>query len=411
MKILLINTYLYQRGGDCTYTFSLGNLFKTKGHKVFYWGMKHPLNYELDYKDLFVDYIDYENINASKNIENALKVFSRCIYYKAARKKLKLLINIIKPDIVHLNNIHAHLTPSIIDEIKNFNIPVVWTLHDFKLICPDSHLSYHGKLCEDCKNYRFYNCLLKRCKKGSFGASFIASIEAYIHSFLNIKNKVNFFISPSKFLRNKFIEFGWQKNKIIHIYHFLTPISVKEDASLNTYILYYGEVSSRKGISTLINAVKELKNIELKIAGEGTEKKKFEDELQMFNIKNITFLGYKTGSELQNIIKNSLFVIAPSELHETLGYSILESMSLSKPVIASNIGAYPELVVDGKTGLLFESGNYKDLKSKIEFLYNNQKKINELGNNAKERILEKFSSEVYYKKIINVYRKAIGESK
>lgn len=409
MKILLINTFLYRRGGDCTYMFSLGELLKSKGHEVFYWGMKHQQNIIHEYEDYFPEYIDYVDMNANKNPINALKVLTRSIYSFESKKKLEKFLNIVKPDIVHLNNIHSYLTPSIIDVIYKKNIPIIWTLHDYKLLCPDTHFLSNGKICEKCKGKKFYNCILNKCKKNSLSASLVATIEAYFHQLLKMYKKVDYLIAPSKFLKSKFIEFGLDKNKIKFIRNFLPNFPERNIYNEKNYVLYFGGLSPWKGILTLIKAIKELKKLELLIAGAGTDEDSIEKNIKENSITNVHLLGYKSGSELNKIVSESMFIIVPSEWYENCPYSIMESMAIGKPVIGARIGGIPELIEDGKTGLLFKSGNVDDLKSKIEWLYKRPEKIKEFGKNAKIKAEKEFSSELYYKKIISLYRKTILE--
>jgi len=411
MKILLINTFLYRRGGDCTYMFSLGELLKSNGHEVFYWGMKHPLNIIHEYEDYFPEYIDYVEMNANKNPINAFKVLIRSIYSLESKKKLEKFLYIVKPDIVHLNNIHAHLTPSIIDVIYKRNIQIIWTLHDYKLLCPDTHFLSNGKICEKCKGKKFYNCVLNRCKKNSLTASFVATTEAYFHQLLKMHQKVDYLIAPSEFLKSKYVEFGWDKSKVEFVRNFLPNFPQNNHYIEKDYILYFGGLSPWKGILTLIEAMKELNKIELFIVGAGTEKDGIEKNIKENNITNVHLLGYKSGDELIKIVNESKFIIVPSEWYENCPYSIMEAMAIGKPVIGANIGGIPELIEDGKTGLLYQSGNVEELKNKIEWLYKRPEKINKFGEKAQLKAEKEFSSELYYKRIINIYRNAMKEHK
>src|SRR6266496_69363 len=162
MKILLVNTRHFYGGGDSTYTFSLSRLLQQQGHHVSFFAMQDQRNLNDPNEDLFVPFIDFRELNQHKNIANGLKVLGRVIYSSEARQKFSLLLDRIRPDIVHLQNIHAHITPSIIFEAKQRGLPVVWTLHDYKLICPNSHLMIDvtGQVCEACLKGGFYQAPL-----------------------------------------------------------------------------------------------------------------------------------------------------------------------------------------------------------------------------------------------------------
>ena len=403
MKILLINTYYYHRGGDCTYNFSLGETLKEKGHEVFFWGMNHPQNYEYEHSNYFVDYIDFVELNKKKNIMNGLNILKNNIYSKENQKKLQKFIDYIKPDIAHLSNIHLHITPSIIKTLKQNNIPSFWTMHDFKLICPNTHFLSNGVVCEKCKGGKFYNCTINKCKKDSFLASSVASLEAYTHKFINFKKDVYRFIAPSIFLKDKFIEFGWDENKISFLRNFLDKINSNYSFYEEDYIIYFGGLVPWKGIKTLVNAVKDI-NINLKIVGEGDQRLELEEHAKTNN--KIEFLGHRTGNELINLVKKSKFIVIPSEWYENCPYTIMEAMSYGKPVIGAKIGGIPELIKNN-TGLLFESKNVSDLKDKINILINNKEMRMNFSKNAHKLALEEFSKEKYYNDLIKLYNESL----
>jgi glycosyltransferase involved in cell wall biosynthesis len=408
MKILLVNTYHYSRGGDCTYTFSLAELLRSQGHEVYYFGMKHPLNIPCSQEKFFVDYIDFRELNQKKTLLNGLRVVSRSIYSIQAKTQLHALLQEIKPDIAHLQNIHSHLTPSVIFELKRQNIPIVWTLHDFKLICPNTHLLSHGRICEQCNGGKFYYCTLKKCKKNSYAASAVATIEASVHRCLHVTDKIQFLISPSEFLRKKFMQFGYKENKIVHINNFLTKDMFRTSPSVDgNYALYFGQLEPWKGVKTLLQVWAEIKGMELKIAGDGSLRNELEKQVVNSRVRNVSFLGQLNKEELFNVLTKASFVIVPSEWYENYPYSVMESMICGKPVLASNIGGLPEMVKDGETGFLFESGDAQSLKDKIDILINDLHLRQKFGQNAKARAISEFDPNIHYKRLMKIYEQSI----
>jgi len=411
LKVLIVNTYHYLRGGDCTYAFSLAELLRSKGHEVFFFGMHHPQNFPCEQSEYFVDYIDFREMNRDKGVMNAVRVLSRSIYSTQAKAKLRQLVADLKPDIAHLQNIHAHLTPSVIFELKKLGIPVVWTLHDFKLICPNTHLLSHGQICESCKGGKFYQCTLKKCKKDSYAASLVATIEAVVHRQMHVTDNVDAFISPSAFLRNKFLEFGYKSENFYHISNFLQRDLLTGVKSIDGgYALYLGQLEQWKGIKTLIRAWSGMNGMILKIAGDGSLKKELEAEVANSGMKNIVFLGHLDKRSVQEVLAQASLVILPSEWYENYPYSVMEAMASGKPVIAANIGGLPEMVGDGETGLLFESGNSKDLKNKLEKLAGDSRLRLEMGKNAKKKADEEFSPELHYTKLVKIYNNVMSPS-
>jgi len=409
MKILIINKYLYNRGGDTTYTFNLGNLLKDNGHQVFYWGMYHQKNI-VNNDDSFPSFIDFNELNKSKSIRNGVEVLNRSIYSFKIKKQMALFLSETKPDIVHLNNIHSHLTPSIIDSINNAQIPIIWTLHDFELICPNIHFLNNGKVCEDCKVTKYYMATINRCKKNSFSASLMASIKSTAHYSLNIKNKISSFITPSQFMKNKFIEYGWPSDKFYHMRNFLPKEKNINNVPFNddSYIIYFGGLNKWKGVWTLLKAAKYIKDIKIIFLGEGLERRIMEEYAHNNDIINVSFLGHLSGNELSSFIAGAEFSIVPSECYENCPFSILESYSFGVPVIGANIGGIPELIENGKTGFLFKSGDALELSEKIKTLYQSPELVDEFSNNAKKFSEDNFSSVQYYNALLNIYQTALS---
>jgi glycosyltransferase involved in cell wall biosynthesis len=197
--------------------------------------------------------------------------------------------------------------------------------------------------------------------------------------------------------------------KIIELPHFIKEMpkdSNEQNNYTDDYILYFGRLSQEKGVMTLLKAIKNLKNLKLKIAGTGLQEDKLKEYVKNNNINNVEFLGFLSGDKLKQAIFNSLFTVMPSVAYETFGLSILESFEHKKPVIASDLGALPELVKNGRYGVVFKSGNAEDLAQKIKQMYSEKEKATQMGREAFDN-LKKFNSSDYYQKILSIYNKAI----
>lgn len=409
MRILLVNTYHHIRGGDSSYTFNLAEILRRHGHDVIFFSMKHPLNVPCEYEKYFVEYIDFVEMNEKKNILNALRVLSRGIYFHQAKNRLKKLLEATKPDIAHLQSIHGHITPSILHELKSEGIPAVWTLHDYKLICPNTNLFSKGIICEACRGRHYFQCTLRKCKKNSRMASILVSLEATIHEYLNIFENVSYLISPSLFLINKFGEFGWQKNRFIHVPYCLSAVDFQSPDKDAGYALFLGRLESYKGITTLLRAASINTDINLKIVGAGSENKSLMKLVSDFQLKNVELTGYLHGDELQKIIKNCSFIVVPSEWYENYPYVIMEGMTAGKPVIASRIGGLPEMVDDGVTGFLFEPQNHRELGDKMKILFRDKLLREKMGRKGREKAAIDFDPDRHYEKIMQVYSDALTQ--
>ncbi len=401
MKIIQANKFHYVKGGAERYYFNLTKLLESKGHEVIPFSMQDEKNYPSKYSKYFVSNINFEK--PGYNFKKARRV----LYSFEAKKKFEQLIIDTKPDLIHIHNIYHQISPSILTVAKKYKIPVVETLHDFKLICPNYTLYSKNELCEQCKKYRYYKCTFRKCIKNKFWQSALASKEMYFHKLIRIyENNVNLFLAPSKFVYDKILEFGIIKpDQITILPEFIfTEYNEIQPQNQQNYILYFGRLIKEKGIKTLIKAMKNVKNIELHIAGSGLDEQEFKNLAKKENLNNIKYLGFLDQEKIQQEINNSQFIIHPSEVYETFGLSILENYALAKPVIASNLGALPEIVKDKQTGLLFKTGDSQDLASKINDLASNRELAKKMGDNAKKLVEQKYSSEDHYQQIIKIYR-------
>ena len=406
MKILLVNNFYYNRGGDCTYLFSLKKLLEEKGHKVIVFSMHHPRNFESEYSKYFVNYINYAEEVKKQSLSSGINVLYRTIYSLEAKRNIERLIEEERPDIAHLQNIHHHITPSILYPFKKHNIPVVWTLHDYTIICPNTLFLSQDRICEKCKKTRYFWPSVIRCKKNSFLASTMAAIENTVHRIMKVYDLVDVFIAPSEFLRNKFIEYGFKEEKL-ECLGYLIDIELKDNKKgFGDNYLYVGRISEEKGIKTLIDAAVNNSGGKLKIIGSGPLK----EEMELYAAskdknRTIEFLGHKSRDEVIEYIKNSRFVVVPSEWYENYPFSILETFACGKPVIGSKVGGIPELVKDNKTGLTFEIGNSSELSARIKYLGNNPDMAIEMGRNARAFVEHELNAEKHYQTLMEIYKR------
>lgn len=405
MKILQINKFFYIKGGPERCMFNTAEILKKKGHEIAFFSMRHPDNFDTIWNNYFVSNVEFNKKSSSKE---KLGLFFNTLYSREAAKNLDKLISDFKPDLAHIHNFNHQLTPSILSPLYKNRIPIVITLHDYKLVCPSYSMLNHGRVCELCKGQKFFHSARTRCHKDSFSASFLATLESYLHhQILGSYKKVNCFISPSKFLIHKCKEMGL-KGEYVYLPNFIDVKNMTpKPASESNAITYCGKLSEEKGISTLVRAVKGLK-ISLNALGDGPLKEELQEYATNNGIDNAYFLGHLNGDRLFRTISDALFAVVPSEWYENNPFSILEAFALGKPVIGSKIGGIPELIEDGITGFTFEPGNIKDLRSKIGFMISNKDKVLEMGRNARRLIEEEFDAETHYQKLIEIYKEAIG---
>lgn len=404
----MVNKFFYKKGGSETYYFSLKQLLEQNGIEVIDFSMKDDKNFPSKTSEFFVENIDY---NHFESIWNSIKIGCKVIYSFEAKRKIEKLIKKEKPDIVHLHMFQHQISLSILDVFKKYNIPVVYTAHELKMICPNYLMLSNNKVCEKCRGHQYYHCLFSKCIKNSYLKSMIAMIEAYLHYFKKSYFLIDTIIVPSKFYYQKFIEFGVTKDRLHFLPNFLPNKDDKQVLSKGDYYLYFGRISLEKGLKILINAFKTF-NGKLLIAGTGPMLEQYKTMVKENKQKNVVFLGHCDKERLKNIIQGSKCIIIPSEWYENCPYSAIETLELGKPIIGANIGGIPEFIEEGKNGFIFESGNLKSLEKCLQrFEALGKKEYKTFCDYSYQLYLNYYTEERHYKEIIKIYEDLIKKNK
>lgn len=403
MNILVVNWAWYPTGGDWTYVENVVNIYQQQGHHVVPFSMKDDRNLPSEYNKYFIENIDYKKVN-KRSISAGVKVVMKSIYSFEAQENLEKLLDDVNIDFAHINVIHHYITPTILKILKKRNIPIIWTLHEYTPICPDSIFVSHGQVCERCFGGKFYNCITHSCKKGSYLASTVAALENYVHKYLNYYAYVDYFVCPSIFQLEKYKQFNFFNDKLVQIYHGYDYAEIEKAKLTQTqtterYIVFVGRLERIKGAHTLLKAIRSFPQIKLKIIGDGTQEAELLAFKNEYRLDNVDFLGKKTKAEVLQLVKGADFLICPSECYEVLGFTVVEAMALGKPVIGAAIGGIPELVINNYTGLLFEPGNAAQLSERIQLLYDNESLVTEMGKNALEHINKLINNSTHYESL------------
>lgn len=412
MKILIVNYRYFISGGPEKYMFNITKKLESEGHEVIPFSVHSNKNIETEYSKYFVEPIGSRDATyfdeCKKTPKTIIQMLSRSIYSKEVEKAIKKEIKDVKPDLVYIIHFVNKLSPSVICGAKKMGVPVVLRLSDYFLLCPRFDFLRNKKICEDCLSKGYKACIKNRCVKNSLFASIIRVFSMKFHKFINVYKDVDAFITPSNFLKNKLIENGFDKDKINLIPTFTIKNLNNDSENIGKYGLYFGRISEEKGVETIVKAYQKIPDHFLKIMGDDTtdEAIRLKEYVSKNNMKNVEFVGFKIGDELEDIIENSRFTLIPSIWYDNLPNTALESMAYKKPIIASNIGSLPELVEDNMNGLLFEAGNPDELKDKIIMLDDNAS-VKTLGNNGKEKLDDIFSIEKHYQQLMNVFNNVL----
>jgi len=408
MKILLVNAYYFKNWGVESYLFRLARALKKHGHSLMFFCMKHPQNLPSEYEQYF---ISYQPSAKTLNIIKKFKAAGRIIYSVEARKRIRELLKAERPDIVHIQNIEEFISPSIIPEIKRSGIPMVMTLHNYKMVCPLNSLFINGRICQACSHKRFYQAIAKKCIAHSVSRSIVMALEMYLHHcFLHTYQHVDTCIAPSKFLVNKLKEMGCALS-LTYVPHCI-DIDDYEPAYGFTEktIVYAGRLVEGKGLVCLLDAIKGL-DVKLQLCGTGSFEAVLRKKAEQENITNVEFLGFCVPEQLKEIMRRCIASVYPSVYYESFGYGIVESYCYGKPVIGSRLSSFQELIEDEKTGFLCTPGSVADLREKIMRLAQNPELSSTLGRNARSKAEQEFSSQLHYERIFKVYQDVLTQQK
>lgn len=404
MKILQINVFNYRKGGSEAVYFSTIELLKEHGESVINFALKWPENYPSEYEPYFPESKETRT-GLLKPVKNIIDYF----YNREAAENLERLIEVEHPDLAHVHLIWGQITGSILPVLKRHGIPIIFSIHDYRIVCPAyTFRNGKGKICEQCHGSSFYHCITNKCTKGSYLLSAMMSAEQYFRNrFFNPVKYIDGFIYVSKFakqMHEKYLPELKEKKNIV-LYNLADRMGSVPCKKTEKYFLFFGRLSYEKGVKTLISAFKNIPHSKLKIAGTGPLDDELKDYAKTNNVFNVEFLGYKSGNELTELVENSYFIIVPSEWYENNPMTIIEGYAAGVPVIGSNIGGIPEIIMEGKTGYLFNPGDANELENIIkacESLSENQ--YEGLQKNALEFAEKNFNKEKYYSQLRAFYR-------
>jgi glycosyltransferase involved in cell wall biosynthesis len=350
---LAINNYYYPRGGAEVLFLEHNRMLENIGWQVVPFAMRHPNNLATPWARYFPDEIEF---GASYGLGAKLIRAPRVIYSLQARRRMRSLLDTVQPQIAHVHNIYHHLSPSVLPLLKERGIPIVMTVHDLKLACPAYTMTSGGKPCERCRDGKLYNVAVNRCIKGSLALSSLVMAESYVHRALGLyEANIDRFVVPSRYLLEKLVEWGWARERFVHIPNFVDVERFKPGAAAGRRFVYFGRLDKLKGVETLLRAAAAARQ-PLTLIGAGpadASLRRLSEELGA----DVIFRGHMTKDALIPVIQDSRAVIVPSEVQENAPLALLEAYAAGRPVIASRIAGIPELVREDETGVLFTPGN------------------------------------------------------
>ena len=396
MKILMVNKFLYPKGGSETYILKLGKILEEKGHEVQYFGLENHQNTVGNRAAAYVSHLDF-----STGVKKNLTAPFRIIYSAEARRKIRMVLEDFRPDVVHLNNIQFHLTPSIILEAEKYrkekdsSLKIIYTAHDYQLICPSHGLfDANLRICEKCLDGSYIHCLKEKCVKKSRAKSLLGMMDAYFWKWNKAYSYIDTIICCSSFLKSKLDAQERFRHKTVAIHNFVDQVAPLI-AEKENYVVEFGHLSKDKGTLTLLEVAKRMPETRFVFAGYGAA------EAEIVKVPNAEYVGFKTGKDLETLIRKAKISVLPSEIYENCPFSVIESQMYGTPVVVSRMGGAPELLEEGKTGEVFEAGNADSLEQKIRRLLDTEGLLEQYSKACLQHQFE--TSHSYYQKLMEIY--------
>ena len=400
--LLSINSYFYRRDASEVVFIEHNRLLAERGWRVVPFAMQHAQNPPSEWTDYFVTEVEF---GKRYSLPQKLARVPNVVYSLEARRKIARLIDAVRPNVAHCHSVYHHISPSVLGVLRGQGVPTVMTLHDLKLACPAYHMFNRGAVCEQCKAGGTFSVVRNRCIKGSAALSGVVWLESVVHRVLDSYGKnVDVFISPCRFYIDKLVEWGWPRDKFVHIPNFVDVNAWQADPRPGRDFLYFGRLSPEKGLLTLIESAARA-GVRLRLAGDGPQR----DELVRCAAEHgadVEFMGPLRGAQLVESIRASRATVLAAEWYENAPMSILESFALGKPVIGARIGGIPELIEHGVNGWLFTSRSVDDLAAllrRVEDL--SDRGVADAGMAARRLVEQEYSEQAYLRRLGETYRR------
>lgn len=331
------------------------------------------------------------------------KAFVSGIHSHTSRRRMIKTLDQDPYDLVHVQNLYPFLSPSILQPVRQRGIPLVMRCPNYRLFCPSGlHLS-QGEVCQRCMGGKEWWCVAKNCEQNYLKSMGYALRSATARITRSIIDNVTLFVVLSEFQRKRFIAGGIPPERIGILHNFIDRQVHNQSESLGEAVSFLGRPSREKGIETFLSAARALPNVPFAVAGDPRSLPASVIDVPA----NVEFHGFLSGEALDAFCRNARMIVAPSTWYEGFPNVLVRAMKYGKPIVCSRIGALPEIVIDGKTGLLHDPHSTEQLIERIEQLYDDSQLCLELGARGKQRAETCYSREAFYEQLMRLYARAI----
>ncbi len=390
MKILLVNSFLHPRGGDTTCVYTSWKGLTARGHTVIPFAMRHASNEPSPWEVRFPPQLDAVNEAGLARLGAAVEA----IWSRRAANALEALLRDHRPDVAHLHHVHRHLSPSVLAPLARAGVPVVWTLHDYELLCPNGMLFTHGAPCERCRGHRYAEAVTHRCKRDDTLASVAVAVEKWTHAALGVTDRVARFIAPSRFLAQKLLDFGFAGERVVHIPNPAEDPGPPGPAGEN--VVYAGRLAPEKGLRILADVARAMPERRFDVYGEGPER------ACLAGLPNVVTHGAVAPAVVAEALRLAGAAIVPSVWPENLPYAVIEAQLAARPVVASAVGGIPEQI-STDDGVLVTPGDVKGFVAGLRGVFSDAALRARLGAAGRQRALAAYAPELHITRLEALY--------
>jgi len=403
MRILHVNKFLYRRGGAEGYMLDVASRQAAAGHEIAFFSTRHPRNEPSTYERFFPEYIELNP--PPESWSERARAAARIIYSRSAEVGLARVLDLHRPDIVHLHNIYHHLSPSVLRPLRVRGIPSVMTLHDFKLACPTHRFMANGQVCEACVPRRFFMASLKRCHEGSLSMSTLNGIELAAHTLFRMYEPVDLFLCPSRFMMTKMTAAHVFPRRLRWVPNFVDAASIDPKRTPGGGVVYAGRLSEEKGVETLVRAAPQV-DAGIDVVGDGPDRGALERLAEQVRATNVSFHGHVGRDEVHALVRDAAVGAMPSRGYENAPMGILEAFACGVPVVGTSHGGIPELIEPGVDGDLVVPGDHAGLAEALNRFTGNPAGAFAQGEAGRRKVETDFSPGDHLARLDRVYREA-----
>ncbi len=388
MNVLVCHNYYQQPGGEQSAVDSLIALLKRRGHRV-------------------TRLTEDSSVIRTYRFKSKIGFLWNTVYSLRTVREIQKIIRRERPDVAHVHNVFPLISPSVYRALERGGVPVVQTVHNFRLLCPNGLFYTHGGTCELCKYGNTIHAVRHRCYRGSYVMSALYAFAVGLHRLAGTFDAISRFIVLSEFAGRKLVESRLASaGKVVRLGNFVDEslLALRPLDSREPYFVYVGRLSDEKGIMTLVQAAASSPSLHIKILGGGPLAEPLNELIRERNLGNVQLLGYVTGQAKLDVLGRALACVIPSTCYENFPLALVESLSLGTPVIASDIGSLPDLIEHGRSGLLFKVGSHDDLRAKMNYLLNSPTSASQMGRYGRLVVETKYTPSAYYNALMAIYQ-------